>query len=142
MAKPAKIYRPAWWEHETLAAILHSAKTGGTYLEVADRVGNPVLNGRTLSSWLLRQRGRPTCAAFAKFTAEYDKLHVHRTSVTSEQGIAAELEAALGLALSLCDCGAVKEVYSDGACVECLRLESASHNRGVSAKSAGKKTGV
>ncbi len=64
--------------------------------------------------------------------------YVNRTSVTSEQAIAAELEAALGLVLSLCDCGAVKETYSDDACVECLRLESASH-RGVSAKTAGRK---
>ena len=138
MAKPAKIYRPAWWEHETLAAILHSARTGGTYDEVAGRVGSPAVTGKALSSWLQRQRHTPGCNAYAKFTAEYDKLHVNRTSVTSEQAIAAELETALGLVLSLCDCGAVKEVYSDDACVECLRLESATH-RGVSAKTASKK---
>ena len=108
---------------------------------MAGRVGSPAVTGKALATWLQRQRNTSGCNAYAKFTAEYDKRHVNRTSVTSELAIVAELEAALGLALSLCDCGAVKEAYSDEACVECLELESASH-RGVSAETTGRKAGA
>ena len=142
MASNRAVYRPFWWERDIIAAILHSAKAGGTHSEIAERVGHAKLTGKALARWLNAQRSKPGCEAYATFTKEFDRVYVNRTSVSAEQDIAAELEAALGMMLSLCDCGAVKEVYSDEACVECLRLDGAAR-RGVPAKAeGGRKRGV
>ena len=119
---------------ENIAAILKAVpETNGTYSEIAERAGEisgTTIGTGTLSRWVTVgnqdiKRGKKN-TAFARFARLYARSIEEHCNMDANRN--REMDRALNLINSICDCGNTKEILPGGeyeeACAKCKEMDA------------------
>lgn len=115
---------PLWWHKDIIVAILNAARDGRSYQELNSLIME--MSGRNrpprLRAWVMQWKHRPSDrpqARLAQVIAAYDP------PTSAENAALLEVEAALTVHRSLCECGNTKDHPEDLSCRPCAALEAA-----------------